>query len=239
MVREVHHASMITLRTIRQKVKSRLIVQTKLLRVPLLTPNDIRSLHWVPHKEDGPIQAHEIIVALVGVEFDGESTGVAALVGELFAEGDGRETGKDRCLLADSLQESSLGELAHIFCHFKMTESSGSARMYHPLQRLAPIKRLLFLHEVCIAGNRDTADVQEVLGVGERMTLVVGVVGRIIEMSLGDHASDLGSDVGRAGVGAIEGRDLLLEPRVDAGCADDGGGALERVLERVHYGLFD
>ena len=51
------------------------------------------------------VEANNVIVALLGVEFDGESTGASSFVGELMPEGDGGGTDKDGRLLSNGGKE--------------------------------------------------------------------------------------------------------------------------------------
>ena len=52
-----------------------------------------------------PIEADNIIVALFGVELDGESTRIAGFIWEFAAKRHGRETNEDGCLFSDSGKE--------------------------------------------------------------------------------------------------------------------------------------
>lgn len=93
----------------------------------MLRANDIRALNGIAAEKDWlqtsrsesvslyvkreiwyPVQSNDIIVALGGVEFDGESSRVAGRVRELSAKGDGAEPNEDWCLLARLLKEVCL-----------------------------------------------------------------------------------------------------------------------------------
>ena len=93
----------------------------------MLRANDIRALNGIAAEKDWlqtfgsesvsfyvtreiwyPVQSNDIIVALGGVEFDGEPSRVAGRVRELSAKGDGTESNEDWCLLARLLKEVCL-----------------------------------------------------------------------------------------------------------------------------------
>jgi hypothetical protein len=96
-----------------------------------LGTDDIGALDGIATEEDGEVQANDIVVALLGVELDGESTRVTGLVGELTAESDSGETHEDGSLLANSGQEVGLGQIRNILGHLEVTEGTTTARVYH------------------------------------------------------------------------------------------------------------
>ena len=65
-----------------------------------------------------PVQSNDIIVALGGIEFDGESSRVACRVREFSPKGDGTETNEDGCLLARLLKEVCLATTMHMARQF-------------------------------------------------------------------------------------------------------------------------
>jgi hypothetical protein len=80
------------------------------LWVSLLAVDKVWELHRVLDEEDWGVVANHVVVALFGVELDGESTWVAvAVVGTALA-GDGRESEEDGGSLSDLVEEGCLGE---------------------------------------------------------------------------------------------------------------------------------
>src|SRR3546814_18984057 len=58
---------------------------------PLLAADEVRKLHRIAHEEDRHVVADEIVIALVGVEFEREPAHVAPGVGAALLAGNGRE----------------------------------------------------------------------------------------------------------------------------------------------------
>lgn len=78
------------------------------------------------HKENGGVVSDHVPVTLLGVELDGETTGIAGSIGRTLLTSDGRETGEERGALADTVQELGLGELGDVVGNLKVTMGSSS-----------------------------------------------------------------------------------------------------------------
>lgn len=74
------------------------------LRVSLLRVDEKRELGWVAKEEDRGVVEHPVPVALLRVEFDGESTGVTSAVSRTLLTTDGGETRDELRLLAHTLE---------------------------------------------------------------------------------------------------------------------------------------
>ena len=91
VVTEEHQCGMIGFGSAPQKVKKCIIVDQKIGWIAMLRADDIRPLNRITAEKDGPVQAHQIVVAFTSVEFDGEPTGIAGEVGKLATECDSTE----------------------------------------------------------------------------------------------------------------------------------------------------
>jgi hypothetical protein len=80
-----------------------------------LRPNYVWSLNGIATEEDGEVETDNVIVALHGVELNGETTGVAGFIRVLTANGDGRESDEDRSLFTYAGEE--VGFLEGISVH--------------------------------------------------------------------------------------------------------------------------
>lgn len=79
------------------------------------------EFHAISNEENGNVVANEIKVTFAGVEFDGETTGVAeGFWGSSFVD-DGGEADNDRGLDAWGSKEISAGEVADIVSDFEKT----------------------------------------------------------------------------------------------------------------------
>lgn len=105
MVGEEHQAGVITLWSAAQKIKCSVIVEEEVFWVACLGPDHVGTLNGVTAEEDWEVQADNVVVAFLGVEFDGESTRVSGLIRKFAAKGDGTEADEDRSLLSDGLEE--------------------------------------------------------------------------------------------------------------------------------------
>src|SRR4051812_44124683 len=101
----------------------------------LLRPDHVRTLHRVADKEDGPVQADEVVVAVGRVELGREAARVPARVRELAPERHRTEPGEDRGPLPDLAQERRLRPSCDVVRHLKVTECSRAAWMDHTLER--------------------------------------------------------------------------------------------------------
>lgn len=123
VVTEEHETGVVALRNTSEQIEGGIVVEQEVSWVASLRTDDIGALDGVTAEEDWlnklsalvlfvtfgkpthEVQANNVVVALLGVELDGETSWVTSLIGELTTEGDGRETNEDRGLLADRGQE--------------------------------------------------------------------------------------------------------------------------------------
>jgi len=95
------------------------------VRGALLGVNEVGELDGITDEEHGGVVAHHVVVALFGVELEGETAWVALRVGGAFFAGDGGEAGEDGGLLA-GLEEVGGGVGGNVFRYFKDTECTGA-----------------------------------------------------------------------------------------------------------------
>jgi len=75
------------------------------VRVRLLRVDEVGELERVADEEDRRVVAHQVVVAVLGVELDGETARVAYGVGRTACAGHGREAREGLGLLADLREE--------------------------------------------------------------------------------------------------------------------------------------
>ena len=84
------------------------------LRVALLGVDEVRELLGVPDEEDGRVVAGHVPVALLGVELDGEASGVSFRVSRALLASNSGESGEDGRPFAYGLERFGLGPLGAV-----------------------------------------------------------------------------------------------------------------------------
>lgn len=95
VIREEHHAGMIGLRNIGQKVENGIPINEEVLGVSLLAANNIGTLDGVTAEENWPVKTDNVVITVWSVELGSKASRITAFVGEFTAKSDGRKTGKD------------------------------------------------------------------------------------------------------------------------------------------------
>lgn len=109
-VREQDHDLVLSLRSITPEVKGRVRVLNARLGMALLGVDEVRELNRILDEEHRSVVANHVVVALLGVELNRESSGVTvAIVGTALAS-NGGESQEDWGLLADLIEEGGLCE---------------------------------------------------------------------------------------------------------------------------------
>lgn len=75
----------------------------------LLGVDEVGELDGVLDEENGGVVSDDVIVALLGVELNGETTRITLQVRSTTLTGNGGESQEDRSLLANLAEETSLG----------------------------------------------------------------------------------------------------------------------------------
>jgi len=90
------------------------------LRVALLAVNKVRELNGIFNEEDWGVVSDHIVVALFGVELNGEATRVARSIGRAELASDSRESEEKRSPLADRVEELGLSKLGNIVSNLEV-----------------------------------------------------------------------------------------------------------------------
>lgn len=101
--------------------------------VPLLTMKEVWELYWVIDEEDWSIVANHIVVALLCVELNGEATWISHSISSTSLTSDSGESKEKWGLLANLVQEFSLGEHGDILSYLKDTMCTRSLGVHNTL----------------------------------------------------------------------------------------------------------
>ena len=117
-----HGTGMVRFRDIGQKVERSIIINEESLRVSTLASNDVRSLHRISGKEDRPVQANDVVIAISCVHLHREPTRISSKIRELSAKSNSGESQEKWRLLANLGQEAGLANARDIFGRFEVAE---------------------------------------------------------------------------------------------------------------------
>ena len=99
----------------------------------LVQKSQFREFHGVAEKEHRGIVAHEIPVAFLGVEFEGEAPDITLGVGSAALTGYGGETGKHLSLLAYMAEDGCLGIPGDVVGYGECAKSAGTLGVHAAL----------------------------------------------------------------------------------------------------------
>ena len=99
----------------------------------LLRVDEVRELHRVAHEEDRRVVADHVVVALFGVELEGEAAHVAVRVRVALFAGHRREAREHRRALAHFVEEGGLGPLADVGGHLEVAEGAAALDVVHAI----------------------------------------------------------------------------------------------------------
>lgn len=108
--------------------------------VSLLAVNEIWELHGIINEEDWGVVSDHVVVALLSIELNSKATWVSHGIWSTSLTGHSGESQEERGLLADLIQEGSLGELSDILGDLENTVSTGSLGMDHTLWNSLPVE---------------------------------------------------------------------------------------------------
>ena len=185
--------------------------------------DEIREFQRVLDEEHGRVVAHEVEVALAGVELHGEAADVAYGVGRAEGALHGGEAHEDRGLHGRVAEEGGLGELRAGLVHLEVAVRARAARVHHAFRDAFAVEvaQLVDEMEVLQKERAGRAGAQGVLvvrhfhagGGGERHVpgagaaavhvarFVAGVVGRF--QRAGEHGFRSGRRVALRGAGGV------------------------------------
>jgi hypothetical protein len=114
MIAEEHHACVVALRSMSQKVEGGIVIQQEVVRSAALRSNDIWSLDRVTAEKDGEVESNNVIVSFTGVEFDSKASWIAGKIWKFSSQGDGRISEENGCLDSGTSQEVRLRPVSHL-----------------------------------------------------------------------------------------------------------------------------
>jgi len=114
------------LRRVTPEVEGHVGVLAVVSWVSLLRVEEIGKLNRILDEENGGVVANHIVVTLLGVEFDGKTSGVSIAVVRTTLTSNSGEASEDGGSLTNILEEFSLGELRNIVSKFKVTMSTST-----------------------------------------------------------------------------------------------------------------
>ena len=191
--------------------------------------NEVGELHRILDEEHGDIVAHEIPVALVGVELHRETAHVARRVGGAALAGHGGEAHEYRRALARLGKQRRARDLRQRFVTLEIAMRAGSARMHDALGNalVVEVRDLLAQDEVFEQRRPAQPGFQGILVVGNRHALVGGenAIGRVRAHAIERSVGGVESHGGRARTDF--GRRIALRQRAA------GGGRVPRLTVRA------
>ncbi len=116
----------------RPEVPLHVVVAQPVVRAALLRPDEVLEFHRVLDEEHRRVVAHQVVVALLGVELQREAAGVAPGVRAALLARDGGEAGQHLGPLA-GLEEIRLGELADVIGDLEDPVRPAALGVHHPL----------------------------------------------------------------------------------------------------------
>jgi hypothetical protein len=159
------------------------------VRLGLHGMNEVGELHRVLDEEDRDVVAHQIPVALVGVELDGETANVARGVGRAAFAGHGGEAHEHRRDLARRLKRGGAGEFGQRLVRLEDAVRGRTSRMHDALGNplVIEVRDLLAQDEVLQQRRPAQSGLERVLVVADGHALVggqhlaTGVGARVVE----------------------------------------------------------
>jgi len=91
-------------------------------------------------KKNRGVVAHQIVIALFGIEFEREPPGVPGGVGGAFFAAHGGEAGEDLGALAYLGEEFRLSVAGDVRGYLKVTAGAGALGVHHPFGNALPVK---------------------------------------------------------------------------------------------------
>src|SRR3954471_28682 len=143
--------------------------------------DDVRKLDGVADEEDGEVVAHEVPVAVLGVELHREAARITGDLGGVAAADDGREADGERGLLAGLLEQLGAGVggcrfVADLPGGLEFAVAHEAAGVHHALGDALAVEVGDLLEELIVLQRSRAAAADGALGlvVGDRMALPIG-----------------------------------------------------------------
>ena len=141
----------------------------------LLRVDEVGELDAVADEEDGGVVAHEVVVALVGVELEREAARVAPGVGAPLLAGHGGEAGQHLDLGA-RLEQRRASVGTHVARGGERAEGAAALGVDDALRNLLAVELRELLDQVVVV-QRDRTAVPDALRVGVARDRLAGVRG--------------------------------------------------------------
>jgi hypothetical protein len=162
MITEEHETGVVTLWGVRQQIEDSVVIWKKVPWVTGLRSDYVWALDGIAAEKDREVKTDDVIVALHGIELDGEATGVASFIRVFTANRNRRETDEDGSLFAYAGEEvgflkegsvsTNLGafrqayrEGINLLSALEVSKRAGTTRVYHTLEVLGTVESLLLL----------------------------------------------------------------------------------------------
>ncbi|MNH20563.1 hypothetical protein D3C79_803390 [compost metagenome] len=162
--------------------------------------DEVGEFQGIADEEDRGVVAHQIPVALLGIELEGEAAHVALGIGGALLPGHGGEAQEHRGLLADAVEQVGLAEPADVVGQGKGAVGAGALSVNHSLRDPLPIEMRQLLHQPDVLHQHRTT------GAGGEAVVVVDDGGAIGAMqALVSHGASPCDDGGTIRQGARAG----------------------------------
>ena len=112
------------------------------MRLGLARVNEIWELYGVLDEEDGNVIAHDVPVALFGIEFDGEATDVSNSIGTAAAAQNGGETHEDGRFTGSVGENGRKRHILGTLVQLESPESSSTPGVYDTLGNPLVVKSM-------------------------------------------------------------------------------------------------
>lgn len=123
-------------RTQTPEIPSHIWVSNVVVRVLLLTVNEVREFDWVPDEENRSVISYHVIISFLCIEFNGESSWISDGIRRSLLSCNSRESDEKRCPLSKSLKELSFA-VSITYYRVKITlKHHGLLRNIHELLHL-------------------------------------------------------------------------------------------------------
>mmetsp|Transcript_6797 Transcript_6797/g.25364 ORF Transcript_6797/g.25364 Transcript_6797/m.25364 type:complete len:338 (-) Transcript_6797:82-1095(-) len=131
----------------REEVPERVWVWEVALRILLLGVNEIRKLLSISDEKNWSRITDHIVITVLCVMFDGETTWIACSVSRALLSAHSGEAQKHRSLFSHLVQECCLGELRYVLGHLEISMSSSSFGVHNTLWDTLSVKVSQFVDE--------------------------------------------------------------------------------------------
>lgn len=163
------------LRVINQVVPEHVGILQVGLGVSFLSVNEVRKLGGVTEKEDRRVVVYHVQVTFLGVQLDGETTGISGGVRRTGLPTYSGETVDQTGALADFVQEGGAADVGDVIGDLEVTESTGTLSVDHPLRDSLSVKVCEGVNQVEVLQQQGTVLANALRGEWVRDRSSIGV----------------------------------------------------------------